>query len=298
MDENTKQIIEGRKTFFIVPDTSLLPETYLEDFMDRGYEAYIINDDRQCPLDKKIEIIINTFPDSIFFFYIDSKIDGIDWPFYIRNLNSKYEGKLLIGVLYSKRRAEEEKTQLERYYLFDVGIPCGCISLEFQRQKNFLLIDKVMYANQAAGRRQNVRAICDGSSKVSFNTVAGPRDGIILDVSVSHFSCVFNIPPQIKLYEKVNSAMFNIAGTHFMNDAILFMTRPVNGRDLYVFVFSSSSGQNGLDPDKKDRLSKKIYSMITDKVKKLMQTKFEEARNKIQENSSPYKRTYSSADFQ
>ena len=63
MDDNS--IIQGRKTFFIAPDSALLPEEYLQDFLVRGYEAYIINDDRYCPLQQKVEILINTFPDSI-----------------------------------------------------------------------------------------------------------------------------------------------------------------------------------------------------------------------------------------
>ena len=45
-EEQKEHIIEGRKTFFVVPDATLLPETFLEDFMARGYETYIIGDDR------------------------------------------------------------------------------------------------------------------------------------------------------------------------------------------------------------------------------------------------------------
>ena len=298
MDHDTQQhIVEGRKTFFIVPDVSLLPETYLEDFMTRGYEAYIIGDDRSCPLTKKVEIIMETFPDSIFFFYIDARIEGIDWSIYIRNLQEQHSENALIGVLYAKRAEENQKKALEKYFLFDVGIQCGCISLEYQKSKNFALIEKVLFANQASGRRQNVRAICDSNSKVSFQTAYGISDGIILDVSMSHFSCVFNMPPKIKLYEKISRAMLNINGVHFVTDAILFMTRPVDGRDLFIFVFANSAGGQGLDPDAKERLSKKIYTMISEKVKKLMQEKFTEARNKMAMNSNPYSRTYSASDF-
>ena len=99
MDEATKHIVEGRKTFFIVPDASLLPETYLEDYMARGYETYIIGDDRYCPLETKIDVIIQTFTDSIIFFYIDTLVDGIDWHIYIRELQRRYGEKILIGVL-------------------------------------------------------------------------------------------------------------------------------------------------------------------------------------------------------
>lgn len=274
-------IIEGRKTFFIVPDATLLPETYLEDYMARGYETYIIGDDRYCPLKAKIEVIIETFTDSILFFYIDMPIKGIKWDKYIRELQQKYMGRILIGVLYLKRQSEEEKAALEKYYLFDVGIQCGCIALEYQKTKNFALIDKVMYANQACGRRKNIRAICDTRSKVSFETKHGLIKGSVLDVSMSHFSCVFERTLDIQLYEKVPKVLININGLHIISDAILVMQRMKNGVMLNVFVFSNSMGQQGVESDIQPRLLERIYQMTSEKVKALLRYKFEQARKNL-----------------
>ena len=280
-DEQKEHIIEGRKTFFIVPDVTLLPETYLEDFMARGYETYIIGDDRYCPLKAKVEVIIETFTDSILFFYIDAQVKGVRWERYIKELQQKYAGRILIGVLYAKRQSEEEKKRLEKYYLFDVGIQCGCISLEYQKAKNFALIDKVMYANQACGRRKNIRAICDTRSKVSIVTKHGQIKGSVLDVSLSHFSCIFESTVDIQLYEKVPKILININGLHFATDAILIMQRMKNGVMLYVFVFSNSLGQQGVEADMQPRLLEKIYQMTSDKAKSLMRYKFEEARKNL-----------------
>ncbi|MBR1721036.1 MAG: hypothetical protein IJ727_00900 [Treponema sp.] len=280
-EEQTEHIIEGRKTFFIVPDATLLPETYLEDYMARGYETYIIGDDRYCPLKAKVEIIIETFLDSILFFYIDMPIKGIKWEKYIKELQEKYAGRILIGVLYLKRQNDEEKQKLEKYYLFDVGIQCGCIALEYQKAKNFALIDKVMYANQACGRRKNIRAICDTRSKVSFVTKRGQIKGSILDVSMSHFSCIFDRTLDIQMYEKVPKILININGLHFASDGILVMQRKKNGIILNVFVFSNSMGQQGIESDLKPRLLERIYQMTSDKVKTLLRYKFEEARKNL-----------------
>jgi len=280
-DEQKEHIIEGRKTFFIVPDVTLLPETYLEDFMARGYETYIIGDDRYCPLKAKVEVIIETFTDSILFFYIDAQVKGVRWERYIKELQQKYAGRILIGVLYAKRQSDEEKKRLEKYYLFDVGIQCGCISLEYQKAKNFALIDKVMYANQACGRRKNIRAICDTRSKVSIVTKHGQIKGSVLDVSLSHFSCTFESTVDIQLYEKVPKILININGLHFATDAILIMQRMKNGVMLYVFVFSNSLGQQGVEADMRPRLLEKIYQMTSDKAKSLMRYKFDEARKNL-----------------
>ena len=284
MQEDQKEhIVEGRKTFFIVPDATLLPETYLEDFMARGYETYIVGDDRYCPLKAKVEVIIETFTDSILFFYIDMPIKGVKWEKYIKELQEKYMGRILIGVLYAKRSSEEEKTRMEKYYLYDVGIQCGCIALEYQKNKNFALIDKVMYANQACGRRQNIRAICDTRSKVSFVTKHGQIKGSILDVSMSHFSCIFDRTLEIQLYEKVPKMLININGLHFVSDAILIMQRMKNGVMLNVFVFSNSMGQQGVESDLQPRLLERIYQMTSDKAKSLMRYKFEEARRHLKD---------------
>ena len=230
-EEAQEHIIEGRKTFFICPDPTLLPETYL---------TYIIGDDRYCPLRAKVEVIIETFTDSILFFYIDAQVKGIKWEKYIKELQEKYAGRILIGVLYLKRQNDEEKTKLEKYYLFDVGIQCGCIALEYQKNKNFALIDKVMYANQACGRRKNIRAICDTRSRVSFISKHGQIKGSVLDVSMSHFSCIFDKTLDIQMYEKVPKMLINVNGLHFASDAILVMQRKKNGVMLNVFVFSNS----------------------------------------------------------
>lgn len=282
-DEQQEHIIEGRKTFFICPDATLLPENYLEEYMARGYETYIIGDDRYCPLKAKVEVIIETFTDSILFFYIDMPVPGISWEKYIKELQEKYTGRILIGVLYAKRQSEEDKKKLEKYYLFDVGIQCGCISLEYQKAKNFALIDKVMYANQACGRRKNIRAICDTKSRVSFVTKHGQIKGNILDISLSHFSAIFEKTLDVQLYEKIPKVLINVNGLHFISDAILVMQRMKNGVMLNVFVFSNSMGQQGVESDIQPRLLERIYQMTSDKAKSLMRFKFGEARKNLRQ---------------
>lgn len=275
MSDLNLTVLEGRKTFFIVPDVSLLPESYLEDYMSRGYECYVIEDDRTCPLDRKIESIITVFTDSILFFYIDTEVTGIIWADYIKNLQRSYGDKVLIGVLYAKRNSAKEKQNLEKYYLFDVGIQCGCISLEYQKEKNFGLIDKVLYANQASGRRKNIRALCDGATKITFTYRKQSYNATLADVSLSHFSCLMAENLYIPLYEKIPNINVDIGGMFFTTDGILLLERSQGDKNLYVFVFvRKSDGQQGLEWDIKQRLSEKIYSLVTEKVKNIMHLVF------------------------
>ena len=64
-----KFIVEGRKAFFIAPDITILPESYLEDFLVRGYETYIIDDFRFYPLEGKVDIIVGNFSQFDFVFF-------------------------------------------------------------------------------------------------------------------------------------------------------------------------------------------------------------------------------------
>ena len=276
MSKATDDIIEGHKTFFVAAEPSLLPDSYLADYLARGYEIYVVPDDRNCPLHKKVEAIISIFQDAMFFFYIDAKIPGISWEYYIKSLQEHSADDILIGVLYLKRNNETERKELERYYLFDVGIQCGCIALEYQKAKNFLLIERVMFANQASGKRKNVRAICDANSKVTFSYNNTNYSCQLNDISLSHFSCTISGESYIPQYEKVNDALIDLNGLHFKTDAILMMQRLTNHNTLLMFIFVKANDQQGLDEDLKPRLAEKIYQLVTSKVKTILQLMFDE----------------------
>ena len=276
MADAITHVLEGRKTFFIATEQSLLPESYLEDYLVHGYETYVISDDRNCPLHKKVASIISIFQDSILFFYIDTEVPGINWKQYIKMLQERYGEHILIGVLYSKRHNEEQRKELEKYYLFDVGIQGGCIALEFQKAKNFSLIDRVMFANQASGRRKNVRALCDANSKVTFEYGNVQYNCKLNDISLSHFSCTIGGESYIPLYEKIKDAFIDLSGLHFKTDAILLVQRLTNHNTLFVFIFSKADGSQGLNADLKRRLSEKIYQLVTSKVKTILQLVFDE----------------------
>ena len=284
MSDLAPELFAGRKTFFIAPDTSLLPEMYMEEYLNHGYETYIIVDDRYCSLRRKVELIISLFTDSILFFYIDAEIHGIEWPKYIYQLQRTYGDKVLIGVLYSKRKSEDEKSRLERFYLFDVGIPCGCIPLEYQHAKNFPLIDRILYVNQAGGRRKTVRAICDDKSEITFEFKKIQYKGKICDISLNHFSCIFNDKENvIPVSSKVSDFMLVVNGLHIHADGTLLMQRNTAEGLLNIFVFTRRDGTNGLDSDSEHRLSQKIYQIVTTRTKTLLQTVFTTAGKEEEE---------------
>ena len=288
MDLDDSSVV-GRKTFFIAPDLTLFPETFMEEYMTHGYEAYIINDDRYCPMDRKIEQIISMFPRSIFFFYVDAKIEGIEWQKFIYNLQRTHGENALLGVLYAKSRSEEERKKLEKFYLFDVGIQCGCIGLDFQQKKNFPLIDSVMKANQAQGRRKTIRAVCSGASEVSFAKDGRYFRGKICDISLNHFSCMF-YEGELPLYSRVQGMMLVIDGVHIQTNAVLLIQREL-GEDgvLNVFVFNKNDGSLGLDGDNFIKVSEKVYQLISNKTEEMLHRMFVTAGKELEESRAAEK---------
>jgi hypothetical protein len=268
------EIISGRKTFFIVPDRSLFPENYLEEYLSRGFETYFIENDKACPLEKKIDIILNVFKDSILFFYIDSTIPGINWSPLISKLQKQYGKYALLGVLYVKRQTLEERLALEKHYLYDVGIQCGCIQLEYRKKANFGIIEKILYANQAMGRRKHVRALCGSNCSLTFVFEGKTYTGVVNDISLSHFSCTIQKHCELHQYEKVDFIQFNIRGLHIRSDAVLFIKRQMDTGTLYIFTFKNKQGENGLDILVKQLLAPKLYEIMEENCRSILNRLF------------------------
>ena len=132
---SVNEIVTGRKTFFILPDTSLMPESYLEDYFALGYECYYIENDKRVKIQKKVDIIISIFKDLILFFNIDFNIPDLEWADFIQDLIMDYKIQGSIGILYTKRATKEDKARIEKRYLYELGVRCGCAQLEFQTKQ-------------------------------------------------------------------------------------------------------------------------------------------------------------------
>jgi hypothetical protein len=243
-----------------------MPESYLEDYFALGYECYYVPYDKRVDIKRKIRVITSLFKDLIIFFNIDYNIQNFNWEEYIADYIGEYQNSASVGILYTKRQTKDEKVRLERKFLFEMGIRCGCVQLEYQKVQNFELIGKILYANQAQGRRKTIRALC--SSACTYTYTYGPyKDvitGVLQDISLSHFTILVSgtgLP--IKLYEKIADIHFNIRGFLFRSDAVLVMERPVNGDMLYVFAFVTSSGSNGLDERTRSLLIPALYKLLS-----------------------------------
>lgn len=285
MEKNLGEFIQGRKTFFICPDQTLFPAHYLEDFLVEGYETYFIENDKLCSIPKKIEILMDIFKDSIFFFNIDARIPDLEWPVYLKQLQKRIDPRIMIGVTYLKRTALQERLELEKLYLYDIGLQSGCVQMEYRKNANFAIIEKILYANQAMGHRKFVRALCEQSSTISFIYNGTQYDGKLADLSLSHFSCTFAQFCPVKQYEKISSIQLKIKGMVIRTDAVLFMQRMTENGMLFIFAFTNKQGGNGLDSYVQQMLIPKIYGMMADNFKSIVYPLFENLSLTVSVNS-------------
>ena len=272
-----KDVIEGVKTFFVVPDLSVMPEDFLPNFFLKGFEAYYLLDDQYLDIPAKIRILFSLFPELIIFINTDRKLGNLDWRSYIKQIQNEYEERARIGVLYGKHISEETRRQMEKIYLYDIGINCGCIPIEYRKASNLGLLLGVLTANQANGRRRYLRAICGETCELNFMHERVRLEGRILDVSISHFSCEFRGPdPELKMYEKATDIQLKLAGIICTVDAVLFTKRVAGDTVVNVFVFRNSRGRDGLDPDMLAKVNGFIRERFERGVTSLVQKGFEE----------------------
>jgi hypothetical protein len=284
MNTDRKEFIEGRKTFFVVPDLSLMPEEFLPSFFAKGFEVYYIMDDQHLDIASKVRVIFSLFNDVILFFNTDRKLSSLEWPLFVRNLRSERGANAKLGVLCGKHVGEERIRAMERTYLYDIGIIGGCIPLEYHKAKNLAILNGVLAANDAKGRRSSLRAICGETCSLNFLLNGRLYRGLVRDVSISHFSCEFDGPdPGLKMYEKVDNIQIKLGGIICTVNGVLFTKREADGAMLHVFVFRDSRNRDGLDAEMFSKVNGYIHDHFEQNVRSIIRKGFEAELAKLRE---------------
>lgn len=136
----------GRKVIFVYPPETL-KSCFLESIFKNEFEIYFLNE-----IEKLIGVL-DIFSNAIVFFNIDKGMDHIEWVKYIETIKSdkKYKDATL-GVVTRK-----DKKSLHDTFLMDIGITGGFIIFDKNQWETVELVNKILEANEARGRRQSVR---------------------------------------------------------------------------------------------------------------------------------------------
>lgn len=265
--------IFGRKVFFIAPDSSLVPMSFMEEFCTLGYESHILSRGDGAMM-ANIDVITSHFPDAVLFIDIDANVPGVIWLQFIRHIQER-NPDLVVGVVFSASHHERIQ-HVESEYGKAVNSLAGCVALvPGESGENFKNLVAALEKIGAKGRRNNIRARCNESSYISFGLGGKMFHARVDDVNISHISCVLGEEGVhgMKIYDKARGAHICVNGLEFSSDVVLIMKREKGEISNAVFMFiKKPDDEPGIESEHEASLNKKIYEItskeFTDLLKK------------------------------
>lgn len=256
--------IFGRKVFFVAPDSSLVPLSFMEEFCTLGYESHILSRG-DGSLTENIDIITSHFPDALLYFNIDANVPGIGWLQFIRKIRQQ-NPDIFVGVIFSAPH-QERIHHIENEFGGDVTPSAGCVALTpGKSEENFKTLVAALENAGAKGRRNSIRALCNESSFISFGVGGKGFHARVDDVNISHISCVLGETglQGMKIYDKVRGALICVNGLEFSSDVVLIMKRERGEISNAVFMFiKKPDDEPGLEKNHEVTLNKKIYEITS-----------------------------------
>ncbi len=170
------------------------------------------------------------------------------WSEFVGSLHSKHHDHSRIGVLYSKPESVALDEKIKRTFLLDIGISGGCIPLHYSVKRNHSLLLNVLSANQAEGRRKLIRLNCGPTFKINFLRESEKVEGVMVDLSVSHFSAYFErSDPNWAVGTRVSNIQLSLTGILLMVNVQVMIKRQSGDKQVYVFVFHAKDAVPGID---------------------------------------------------
>jgi hypothetical protein len=221
--------IEGRKVFFLYPH-SVIQDDLVDDLIMQGFEIYMLRDH------KRARKLIEHFPGSIMFINIDERLKEPEWEAYIREIQENPLVKTRLGILsYNTDRALMQK------YLMDIMVPCGYVQLKQGSKESALVIRDALLANEAKGRRQSFRALCEeGSGAMIFKGDSWSINGKILDISSAGFAAKMDRAQKLEKNVLLRKVQLKLRGAQAMVDLIYLGPRH-DDPNIWILLFDPAS---------------------------------------------------------
>ena len=224
---DTQADAPGKKIFFLYPP-SVVRDEMLDVLIMAGYEAYTLVDE------KKAVMLLTKFPYSIMFINIDAGLTEKEWEAYIKAIHeSPQTNGARLGIL-----SYNQNTALMKKYLMEMDVPCGYIQLKLGLHESTKIILSALEANEARGRRNNIRASCedDKSAAVNYKGDTGLFHGKILEISAAGIIAKFNNLPEYPAKTLLRSVQLKLRSGIVMADMVLAGQRP-DDKKVQILVF-------------------------------------------------------------
>jgi hypothetical protein len=240
--------ITGRKVFFLYP-SALIQNQIAAELIQQEFEVYI------CKDHVKLRQVLKKYPGSIVFANINDGISEKEWEAWIRGVMGAPEtAGVDIGIVCSG-----DNENLKRKYLIQVKIKCGYTVLKSDLNPAIKQILEILKAVDAKGRRKYIRATTDQGSTTTANFPINGTfiDGIIKDISVVGFSCVFKDDPGLTKNSLFQDIQIKLQTMLLKAEGIIFGSRTEGETKIYVVLFTQR-----IDPDVKTRIRTFIQSSL------------------------------------
>ena len=220
---------EGKKIFLLYPH-SVIHQEMLDVLIMAGYETYTLVDA------EKARKLLMKFPGSIMFINIDSGMKEPEWEMYIRNIQSDdaTSGSKL-GIM-----SYNQDTDLMRKYLMDISVPCGYVQLKLGLHESTKIILNALEANEARGRRRNIRADCedDLSATLNFKSDSDFCHGKILDISSAGIAAKLEKYKPPEANSVLREVQLKLRGGLILTDMI-YAGKRSDKKDVYILMFDA-----------------------------------------------------------
>jgi hypothetical protein len=254
-DEGSEDII-GRKIFFLYP-SALIQNQIAAELVQQEFEVYLIKDH------SKLRRILKEFPNSIVFANIYDGMSEKEWEAWISGVMRDNElAGVSIGIICST-----DDEALKRKYLLQIKVPCGYTVLKSDLIVAMRALMEILRAADAKGRRKYIRATMENETNTTVNL---PLDGlfingVIVDISVVGFSCIFTEDPDLQKNTLFQDIQIKLQSNLLKAEGIVYGSRAEGDSKIYVVIFTKR-----VDPDVRSRIRKYIQQNLQNKMNLLL----------------------------
>jgi len=251
-EEEAPAAITGRKIFFLYPTGSIINQIVAE-LGQMEYEAYIARDH------SKLLRALKKYEDSIVYINLDDKMPETEWEKWILTIRST-QPQVDIGV-FTGNNDEELKTK----YIEKLKVNCGYFALKQDMHKAPEQLIEVLDKMDVKGRRKYLRASAEPDSNTTMNMPfnGGFVNGVLRDISVVGFSCVFETDPNLAKNSLHKGIQIRLQSTLLNTDAVVFGSRtdPETNEKIYVMIFTQR-----VETESKAKIRKYIMANLQAKI--------------------------------
>ena len=242
----------GRKVFFIYP-SALTQNQVISELTQEEFEVYILKDEGKL----KQALVAN--PDSIMFASINETLKENVWDELIRGImQSPNTASVQIGII-----ASVNDEALKQKYLEQYKVPCGYTIIKSDFEDAIKRLVAILDRANAKGRRKYIRMVMEKEANTTVNLPMNGTyiNGVIKDISVVGFSCVFPEDPGLAKNGFFGDMQLRLQSQLLKTEGIVFGTRVDGSEKVYVILFTQRT-----DPSVRTKIRKYIQSNLQNRL--------------------------------